>query len=371
MVYQLALNLLGDRDEALDLSQEVFLRVFRTIHSFRGQSALKTWIYRIVVNQARNRQRLWRRRHRADQVSLDQHVAAHGDLPPARRSTPRPTAPRPKAAGRAAVAGARPPAVRSAHRDRAARNRRPELRRDRLLARRRGRHREVAADARAPGAARRAAGGPAMMHATAVRRRAGSPRGVPRRRADASTSASPSRATCSDCVTCALVADELADLGRRLARPAGHGVRTATRRSRAAAGHVHRAAATSKSSSRCARRSRDWFQDMHLVWAGLGATVATLDLRRRIGQRAARRQPGAPDSLARAISVLASPGSNENPLRLNYEMDRAARRQRRRDRDVRKRTRNTRCRPWCRAKAACRASKSSTTAPIGRASTRC
>jgi RNA polymerase sigma-70 factor, ECF subfamily len=80
MVYNLSLHLLGDRDEALDLSQEVFFSVFRTIKNFRGQSALKTWIYRIVINQARNRQRWWRRRHKADQVSLDQHVAAHGDL---------------------------------------------------------------------------------------------------------------------------------------------------------------------------------------------------------------------------------------------------------------------------------------------------
>ena len=80
MVYQLALHLLGDRDEALDLSQEVFFSVFRTIGHFRGQSALKTWIYRIAINQARNRQRWWRRRHKADQVSLDQQVAAHGDL---------------------------------------------------------------------------------------------------------------------------------------------------------------------------------------------------------------------------------------------------------------------------------------------------
>jgi RNA polymerase sigma-70 factor, ECF subfamily len=80
MVYNLSLHLLGDRDEALDLSQEVFLRVFRTIARFRGQSALRTWIYRIVVNQARNRQRWWRRRHRADQVSLDAHVAKFGDL---------------------------------------------------------------------------------------------------------------------------------------------------------------------------------------------------------------------------------------------------------------------------------------------------
>lgn len=88
MVIQLAVNLLGDRDEALDLSQEVFLRVFRTIHRFRGQSSLRTWIYRIAVNQARNRQRFWRRRHRADQISLDLHVAAHGDLPSSGGSGP-------------------------------------------------------------------------------------------------------------------------------------------------------------------------------------------------------------------------------------------------------------------------------------------
>src|SRR5215213_10344437 len=81
MVYQLSLNLLGDHNEALDLSQEVFLRVFRTIHGFRGQSALRTWIYRIVVNQARNRQRWWRRRHRSQQVSLDEHLRDHGDPP--------------------------------------------------------------------------------------------------------------------------------------------------------------------------------------------------------------------------------------------------------------------------------------------------
>jgi RNA polymerase sigma-70 factor (ECF subfamily) len=80
MVVQLAVNLLGDREEALDLSQEVFLRVFRTIHRFRGHSSLRTWIYRIAVNQARNRHRFWRRRHRNDQVPLEVHVAAHGEF---------------------------------------------------------------------------------------------------------------------------------------------------------------------------------------------------------------------------------------------------------------------------------------------------
>jgi RNA polymerase sigma-70 factor (ECF subfamily) len=80
MVYQLALHLLADHNEALDLSQEVFLQVFRTLPRFRAQSSLRTWIYRICVNQAKNRQRWWRRRHRASQVSLDEHIQAHGEL---------------------------------------------------------------------------------------------------------------------------------------------------------------------------------------------------------------------------------------------------------------------------------------------------
>ena len=84
MVYQLALHLLGDPQEALDVSQEVFLRVFRTLAQFRGQSTLRTWIYRIVVNQASNRQRWWRRRRRAQQVALDEHTATHGELAEAR-----------------------------------------------------------------------------------------------------------------------------------------------------------------------------------------------------------------------------------------------------------------------------------------------
>ena len=80
MVHALAYHLLGDREEALEVSQEVFLRVFRTLSAFRGQSALKTWIFRIVVNQARNRQRWWNRRHRMQQVSLDLHVEQCGEL---------------------------------------------------------------------------------------------------------------------------------------------------------------------------------------------------------------------------------------------------------------------------------------------------
>jgi RNA polymerase sigma-70 factor (ECF subfamily) len=62
MVFNLAARLLGNREEARDVSQEVFLQVYRQLRRFQGRSSLKTWIYRIVVNQCRNRQRFWRRR---------------------------------------------------------------------------------------------------------------------------------------------------------------------------------------------------------------------------------------------------------------------------------------------------------------------
>ncbi len=79
MVFQLACSLLGDREEALDLSQDVFLRVFRTLATFRGDAALRTWIYRITVNQARNRRRWWARRGRVSQVSLEAYTDINGE----------------------------------------------------------------------------------------------------------------------------------------------------------------------------------------------------------------------------------------------------------------------------------------------------
>jgi RNA polymerase sigma-70 factor (ECF subfamily) len=69
-VYALALRLLSGQTEACDVAQEVFLKVFRNIGSFRGQSSLKTWIYRITVNEAHNVRR-WFSRHRRREVELD------------------------------------------------------------------------------------------------------------------------------------------------------------------------------------------------------------------------------------------------------------------------------------------------------------
>jgi RNA polymerase sigma-70 factor, ECF subfamily len=69
-VYNLAYRLLNDPGDASDVVQEVFLKVFRNVSHFRRQSSLKTWIYRITVNEAHN-QRRWFFRHRSREVGLD------------------------------------------------------------------------------------------------------------------------------------------------------------------------------------------------------------------------------------------------------------------------------------------------------------
>ncbi len=76
MVLNLAARLLGDPEEARDIGQDVFLQVYRTLGGFQGRSTLRTWIYRIVVNQCRNRQRWWRRRRRAALCPLEDISAA-------------------------------------------------------------------------------------------------------------------------------------------------------------------------------------------------------------------------------------------------------------------------------------------------------
>src|SRR3972149_7600796 len=62
LVFNLSLRLLGSRDEAHDLSQEVFIQVYKKLGTFRREASLRTWIYRVVLNRAKNRQRWWRRR---------------------------------------------------------------------------------------------------------------------------------------------------------------------------------------------------------------------------------------------------------------------------------------------------------------------
>lgn len=70
-IYGLLLRLTENGEEARDLTQETFLRAFQSISRFRGEADLRTWLYRIAINQARNRWRWWRRRRRDSTVSLD------------------------------------------------------------------------------------------------------------------------------------------------------------------------------------------------------------------------------------------------------------------------------------------------------------
>ncbi|HXY40880.1 MAG TPA: sigma-70 family RNA polymerase sigma factor [Vicinamibacteria bacterium] len=77
MVFNLAARLLGDGEEARDVAQEVFLQVYRRLGRFEGRSSLKTWIYRIVVNQCHNRRRFWHRHGRDREDPLDERL-----LPP-------------------------------------------------------------------------------------------------------------------------------------------------------------------------------------------------------------------------------------------------------------------------------------------------
>ncbi|MGA2301029.1 MAG: sigma-70 family RNA polymerase sigma factor [Candidatus Acidiferrum sp.] len=69
-VYSLTLSMLGDTADAADSTQEVFLKAFRGIRSFRRGSSLKTWLYRIAVREALNNRR-WFKRHLQKNVSID------------------------------------------------------------------------------------------------------------------------------------------------------------------------------------------------------------------------------------------------------------------------------------------------------------
>ena len=70
-VFALVFRMLGRRDEAEDLAQEVFVQVFKAIDQFRGDSKLSTWIYRIAVNLCKNRTKYLSRRHANDQDDVD------------------------------------------------------------------------------------------------------------------------------------------------------------------------------------------------------------------------------------------------------------------------------------------------------------
>ena len=77
-VYSLIYRILDDPSDAADTTQEVFIKVFRGIKSFNADSSLKTWIYRIAVNEASNRRRWWFR-HKSHETSIEPGAMREGD----------------------------------------------------------------------------------------------------------------------------------------------------------------------------------------------------------------------------------------------------------------------------------------------------
>jgi RNA polymerase sigma-70 factor (ECF subfamily) len=75
-IFGMVYRLLGNQTDASDVVQEVFLKVFRGVSTFREQSSLRTWIYRIAVNEANNHRR-WFVRHCKLEVPLEETRPEH------------------------------------------------------------------------------------------------------------------------------------------------------------------------------------------------------------------------------------------------------------------------------------------------------
>ncbi len=69
--YNIAFRFLGNHEDAKEVAQDAFVRVYRNLHKFRGHSSFQTWLYKIVLNLARNRYRKMKRRGEDKNVSLD------------------------------------------------------------------------------------------------------------------------------------------------------------------------------------------------------------------------------------------------------------------------------------------------------------
>lgn len=76
-VFALVLRMLGNAAEAEDMAQEVFVQVFKAIGSFRGESKLSTWIYRIAINLCKNRAKYLKVRHAGEQDELEEVAERH------------------------------------------------------------------------------------------------------------------------------------------------------------------------------------------------------------------------------------------------------------------------------------------------------
>ncbi len=75
-IYGFLFRTIKDPEEAKDITQETFIRAFKAMPKFRGEASVKTWLFRIAINQSRNRFRWWKVRKRDKTLSLDHTVGA-------------------------------------------------------------------------------------------------------------------------------------------------------------------------------------------------------------------------------------------------------------------------------------------------------
>lgn len=74
-IYSLISRVLNDPSDAADITQDVFIKVFRNIGGFHGDSSLRTWIYRIALREASNQRRWWSR-HRGREITIETETSA-------------------------------------------------------------------------------------------------------------------------------------------------------------------------------------------------------------------------------------------------------------------------------------------------------
>jgi RNA polymerase sigma-70 factor (ECF subfamily) len=78
-LYSLIARSLQDPADAADITQEVFIKVFRSIRSFHGEASLRTWLYRIALREASNQRRWWTR-HKKQEMTIDAPLAPGEDV---------------------------------------------------------------------------------------------------------------------------------------------------------------------------------------------------------------------------------------------------------------------------------------------------
>jgi RNA polymerase sigma-70 factor (ECF subfamily) len=77
-LYSLIARSLNDPADAADITQEVFIKVFRSIRGFHGEASLRTWLYRIALREASNQRRWWSR-HKKQEITIDSPVEQDSD----------------------------------------------------------------------------------------------------------------------------------------------------------------------------------------------------------------------------------------------------------------------------------------------------